>query len=433
MVSERKHSELAKFADEISRCGRCGFCQSVCPVYQARAHEEGVARGRNMYARELLAGTLDASKANEAFFTECLLCRACVEMCFSSVKTDDIVLAMRRDSVLGRGRASLHRYIFNHLLPDHRRLGRALRFASLGRTAGALRLAQALDVFGWYGDRFKKADGLLAQLPGVFLRDRPGMRTATTPKSKKAFYFVGCGMNFMFPDAGEATMRILEALDYEVIIRDNGCCGLPAYAHGDRDSALRLVLQNIDLFSGSDDVIVTDCSSCASFLKEYPDILKRAGIDDASISKAEGFAARVQDMTEVLAERTATFAEQKAHAKSLRVTFHDPCHLSRHQKLSTQARSVLRALPNVEFVEMREADWCCGGAGAFAFEHPDLSLKVLERKMRNIEQSGADIVTTTCPSCMMQLRSGQTDSAGQTERRAQIVHLTELVRQSCLE
>jgi glycolate oxidase iron-sulfur subunit len=110
------------------------------------------------------------------------------------------------------------------------------------------------------------------------------------------------------------------------------------------------------------------------------------------------------------------------------VTFHDPCHLSRHQKLSLQARKILRSLPGIEFIEMREADWCCGGAGAFALEHPNLSLQILERKVRNIEQSGADIVATTCPSCMMQLRSGLIRAENGATRQVQVMHVVDLLR-----
>jgi glycolate oxidase iron-sulfur subunit len=414
-----------------------------------------------MYAGELLAGGLRISRANEGFFTECLLCRACVEMCFSSVETDEIVLAMRRDSARVRGKSILHQYIFNHLLPDHRRLGRALRFASLGRTAGAIKLAQALDIFGWYGRRFQQLNQAVVELPQQSLRKGlakrrgyggnyfgggpesiPPLAGQTThgpeAKRRKAFLFIGCGINFMFPQVGEATVEVLQKLGYEVMISDNGCCGLPAYAHGAFKAALKLAKKNISLLSEPDTLIITDCSSCASFLKEYPALISAGGGNPALIQRAKDFSACVRDVTEVLREAAPVLASLTNKPSNIeRVTFHDPCHLSRHQKLSSDAREALRSLKNVEFIEMKEAEMCCGGAGAFAFEHPDLSLRILERKMQNIRRTEADIVATTCPSCMLQLRnglkllSGNEDAAGNRktdEQQRRVAHLVELFR-----
>jgi len=434
MVNERKYPELAQLADEVSRCGRCGFCQSVCPVYRATGHEEGVARGRNMFARGLLSGDLEIARENEAFFTECLLCRACVEMCFSSVKTDDIVLAMRRDNARARGKDAVRQYIFRYLLFDHRRLGRAIRYASFGKTAGAVRLAQALDIFGWCGSRFKRLDQELAEIPRRSLRERLAQRARPERAHKEAFFFVGCGINFMFPEVGEATVAVLEKLGYAVIIADNGCCGLPAHAHGASDAAVKLAERNISLLSQPEALIITDCSSCASFLKSYSTLISNGGGNRALIREAERFSSRVRDVSEVLREAVPLLASKWSKAANpQRVTFHDPCHLSRRQgqgeqRLTLRARELLRSVPGIEYVEMKEADMCCGGAGAFAFEHPDLSLRILERKMRNIAASSADIVATTCPSCMMQLRSALLQESPAAGRKIQVKHLVELVR-----
>jgi Fe-S oxidoreductase len=136
---------------------------------------------------------------------------------------------------------------------------------------------------------------------------------------------------------------------------------------------------------------------------------------------------RVRDVTEILSASSLAPTMEPA-GEALRVTFHDPCHLSRHQKLSQAAREALRLLPGIEFIEMKEADWCCGGAGAFSVEYPDLSLQILERKVRNIEESGARIVATTCPACMMQLQSGLRQSGAAARRLVQVKHLVELAR-----
>ncbi|MBI4831607.1 MAG: (Fe-S)-binding protein [Candidatus Lindowbacteria bacterium] len=469
-----KCREISRLSDEIMRCGRCGFCQNVCPVYQVTGHESGVARGRNMCAKELVVGSLELSRENEAFFTECLLCRACVDSCFSGVKTDEIVLAGRRALRRARGTSPVHKYIFETLLPDHRKLGKLIRLASSTHRLISAEIVSALRMFGWLGvPKAQHAARTLAQtgsflndIPQQFLRERfsasPGLfqenrghDAASCPRFSQAHpsgvgdgaaLFIGCGVNFMFPHVGEATATVLRALGYEVTIVDHGCCGLPAYTHGALYAATRMATMNIRAFSSlREHIVVTDCSSCASFLKEYPQLLSLGSEGDTQLLKEAGqFSARVRDITEVLGDRRggceAAYSQRKwgqtrhigsvpifSEGRFMRVTFHDPCHLSRHQKLSRLPRMTLRSLPGADFVDMKEADWCCGGAGAFAVEHPDLSLKILERKVENISASGADVVATTCPACLMQLRSGL--SATRSKTRA--MHLVEVVRE-CL-
>jgi len=437
--SKQMYEELSDLSAEIARCGRCGFCQSVCPVYQVSADESGVARGRIMYAKGLVSGELGFSRRNEAFFSECLLCRACVDTCFSGVRTDEIVVAGRRTLTRIQGLSPVYRHIFERLLPDHHRFGRFIRLAGTMRRMVPDQIVGAMRMFGWLGRSMERSEQLLQEVPDEFLRERLSKRENARTTMKQAALFIGCGTNFMFPHVGEATVEVLEMLGYETLILEHGCCGLPAYAHGALQAAQVLARKNIEEFAKApDSIIVTDCSSCASFLKEYPRILSM-GEERGQIgaSEAESFASRVRDLTELLGDRAHVFLSARTghrHAQKgenmgsvpgIRVTFHDPCHLSRYQRQASLARDVLRSLPGIDFIEMKEADWCCGGAGAFAVEHADLSLKILERKTRNVKASMADTVITTCPSCLMQLRSGLRDSGS----RIRAIHLVELVRE----
>lgn len=431
---ENRYKELAGLSEEISRCGRCGFCQEVCPVYIASADECGVARGRNMYARELVSGRLEYSRKDSAYFSECLLCRACVDMCFSSVKTDEIVLAGRRYRQRILGLSPVHKYVFERLLPDHRRLERLVRALRTTRRIAPAALLPSLKIFGWLGISLLRAEQIAGHIPRQFLRERLAREQPFRRGSRQAWYFIGCGINFMFPDAGEATYEILRKLGYEAAIAEHGCCGLPAFSHGDLQTARRLALANIEAFSdGSDSPIVTDCSSCASYMKDYPKML---ALDDAedpeTIARAQRFADRVRDMTEILAgdefERLLRRGDRPRPESARIVTFHEPCHLSRYQQLGAEARSALRSLPGITFVEMNEAARCCGGAGSFAVEHAELSIRILERKILNIELSAADTVATTCPACMMQVRAGATRAGCNVH----VKHLSEIARE-CLE
>jgi glycolate oxidase iron-sulfur subunit len=146
---------------------------------------------------------------------------------------------------------------------------------------------------------------------------------------------------------------------------------------------------------------VTDCSSCAAFLKKYPTLF---GDNDARRGVAVVQAARVRDLLQVLRPGTADLCATPGDR--IVATYHDPCHASRGQGLVRDPRELLRTLPGLEFREMAEADWCCGGAGSYALAHFDLAQQVLERKIDNVERSGATLLVTSCPACIIQLRYG---------------------------
>jgi len=429
MVEER-YRELARLSDEMTRCGRCGFCQEVCPVYHVSAEECGVARGRNMFARELVSGSIELSNRNKAFFSECLLCRACVDVCFSAVRTDEIVLAGRKCQRRALGMSPIHRYIFQRLLPDHKRLGKLVRSLRTTQRVVPAVVFPSLRIFGWLGLSLERAERIAGEIPQEFLRERLARKAPRRAGTRRAVYFIGCGVNFMFPDAGEATIEVLEGLGYEVAVVEHGCCGLPAHSHGDIESARRLALDNLEAFAGSpENIIVTDCSSCASYLKEYPTLFEADNPSDEELRRqSQRFAGRVRDLTEILAgPELGRMLRQRGGGRPTEmraVTFHEPCHLGRYQGLGAKARRTLAGLPGIEYVEMNEAAWCCGGAGAFALEHPDLSMRILQRKTRNVELSGADEAVTTCPSCMMQIRAGVSE-AGLGIR---VRHLSEIAR-----
>jgi glycolate oxidase iron-sulfur subunit len=175
---------------------------------------------------------------------------------------------------------------------------------------------------------------------------------------------------------------------------------LPAHSYGDIKATRKLAAKNLDILASDEfDVIVTDCSSCASFLKKYPEIF--AG-DERSL-QAEKVASRLKDMVELIVpnEPVSISADNPVIA-----TYHDPCHASRGQGLTKEPREILKNIEGIEYREMPEADWCCGGAGSYALSHYDLSQKVLDRKMENLKKTDADLLVTSCPACMIQLSYG---------------------------
>jgi len=177
---------------------------------------------------------------------------------------------------------------------------------------------------------------------------------------------------------------------------------MPYSGYGEMEQATNLARHNIDVFESTGvEVIVTDCATCGSFLKGYHALLKN---DPEYAQRALSFSQKIQDISEFLTQSIdlrQDFGEVRA-----KVTYHDPCHLVREQKVALQPRQLLHLIPGLELVEMKEANWCCGGAGTYNLTHYELSMKLLERKMSNIAATEADLIATGCPGCLMQLRLG---------------------------
>jgi glycolate oxidase iron-sulfur subunit len=166
------------------------------------------------------------------------------------------------------------------------------------------------------------------------------------------------------------------------------------------------------------DRIVTDCSSCASFLKQYPALFAEG---DPLHEPSKEVASKVRDMV----EQALSFPPPGlGEAEEVIVTYHDPCHASRGQNLVAQPRQILESLPGVEYREMPEADWCCGGAGSYALSHFETAMKVLDRKIDNVEETGANVLVTSCPACIIQLAYG----VRRRKLSVRVCHLSELIR-----
>lgn len=410
--------DISEYYDEISQCNKCGFCQVACPIFRSTGHESGVARGRLALLRALIEGRLNWDKDLEEPLYDCLGCGACTSNCFPAVPTSDLVVKARSEYLEKVDRKPIHQMLFDYLLPYPRRLHLAARAVALGKNTGISRMARALGLLRIFGRDFPRAEDIIDKLPPLPFRDRfkPGVY-AGNGESLRVGYFVGCGVDVIQQEAGEATMELLKKVAKSLTLLNNCCCGLPAHSYGDMAAARRLARKNLDTLSSDEfDVIVTDCSSCASFLKKYPELF--AGTEQQD--KAEKIALRLRDMVELIfSDGQVTETEHDPVV----VTYHDPCHASRGQKISAEPREILGKIPGVEYKEMPEADWCCGGAGSYALSHYDLSQRVLDRKMENLKSTGADMLVTSCPACMIQLSYG----IRRHELKTKVCHISQVV------
>ena len=408
--------------EDVSKCNRCGFCQAHCPIFEITGDERNVARGHNVHVRKLAEEKLEMGEDFKDPLFECLLCKACVANCFPGVRTDLNVIAGRAEYMKRVGQPRIMRFLFHQLLPDHSRLSPYVRLVAMGKNSGMIGLARAMGILSWFGKDLGKAEGIVESLPLTFFRARiPRIPPEPRPGNLRIAYFVGCGFNFALPRVSESTVEALGRTGAGVQIADNCCCGLPAYGYGDLEAARKMARKNMDALEKLEaDVVVTECGSCSAFLKEYPQLFPE---DPAAMNRALKLKKKVMGFSEFMQTRLPETAPGKS--LSGKVTYHDPCHLSRYQGITKEPRSLLKKIPGLTYLELPEADRCCGAAGSYNIMHYEQSMRVLDRKMEMVKKTGADILATECPGCIIQLSYG----ARRAGLGVRVVHISELIRE----
>jgi len=375
-----------------------------------------------VHVRKLAEGSLEINQDFKDPLFECLLCKACVANCFPAVRTDKNVIAGRAEYMKRVGQPKIMRFLFHRLLPDHGKLAKYVRLAAFGKNSGMSKLARAMGILSWFGKDFDKVEGIVEKLPRTFFRDQIDRLNLEPKKADlQVAYFVGCGFNFVLPGVSEATLEVLVRTGASVRIADNGCCGLPAYGYGDLDAAREMARKNIEILEKlRADLIVTECGSCSAFLKDYPELFEE---DPEMQKRAKLVAKQVRGFSEFMADRLPAASEGAPPSK--KVTYHDPCHMSRYQGMVKPPRTLLKKIPGLTYIELPEADRCCGAAGSYNVMHYEQSMKVLDRKMENLKKTGAEILATECPGCLIQLGYG----TRRANLKVRVSHLSELLRE----
>ena len=403
--------------DAAAQCSRCGYCEQACPTYVATGREAQSPRGRNQIVRLMLEGKLDDPKAAEEALSTCLLCGACVTACYAKVAVPDIALEGRRAL---RGKTHwLVRAASRLLIASPRGVGLLLEAAYLLKRLGLSALARP----------FLRAVGLPALAAmDEHIRETPSrLLDAELSRLRRAgegdhwSYFAPCGPRYLYPRVGTATWKVLTKLKGPGRFLKNSCCGLLANNYGEVAVARALARKNIAAaeLGGGEAPIVGDCSSCVAFLKSYPQLFLSP--EDAEWrARAERFAGRVRDAIEVYGEAAAGLSLAPEGGT---VTYHDSCRALNGQGLKDEPRRAVKAAAGGSFREMAGADVCCGGAGAFAFVHEELSDEVLRRKVGNAAAAQARVVVTSSTSCLIQLARG----LRKYYPDARVLHLSEYV------
>lgn len=413
---------IRRFQDDVDRCMKCGFCGYFCPIYREEREEKALARGKDQLIRLTLEGEQELTKGFYEAIDNCLLCRTCVQYCPAKTRIDHAVIAARGDYAAEKGLPLAKRFVFRYLLPRRGLFGAALRLASwfqrvLPRGEGKFRhLPQFLSALG--------AGRAIPEIAPKFLRNKLPERTSASGTAKhRVGFFAGCATEYVFPEIGEMIVDVLRNLDCEVVFdRRQGCCGAPVYLSGDFRSARKMAAANVEAFEDYD-YVVTGCATCSSGLSEYPTYLAETAEEK---ERLERFAAKIKDFNEFVVDVLSADLGRLAIKPRFRgrtVTWHDPCHLARYQDVRAQPRKILQAIEGLRFVEMRDADRCCGLGGSFSITHYEVSKKIADHKADAIAACGADAVVTACPGCMIQLR----DALSRRKLAVEVVHIGELL------
>ena len=420
------HPSDAPSYESILQCMRCGFCLAVCPTYALTNRERSSPRGRAALARAVAEGRLEFTPAvgEEAYF--CLDCKACTTACPAGVRVGTI-MEFCRSQEQGFHPPSLpagvlRDFILKRMLPSPALMETSLLPVRLYQRLGVQWAVRRFGINRFLPGVLGKMEGILPALERPLRLDLPEVIPAQGKKRGRVAFFLGCAMSLIFPEVSRQTARILAQQGFDVVTpRTVKCCGAPHLAEGDRETARRLALMNLDLFLGLDvEHIVTDCAGCGCALKEYEEILD----GHADHERLRRFRAKIRDISEFLVE--TGIRSEDLRPVPMSVTYHEPCHLVHGQGISGPPRQVIRRIPGVELIEMKESNWCCGMAGSFALKELDASRKLLERKLSNVRATGADALVTANPGCHLQLAWGVRELG----MKQPVLHVVELLGRS---
>ena len=405
-MKEDQLIELSKFSEETEQCMKCGFCAFVCPVYQEEKTESSVARGKNELIKGILSGNLELNSQMADRLYKCAACMACTELCPAKAHIPRLVVAARADIARTQGIKFPYGFIYRNLIPHRKLFGNLLKVSSLVQSAfmpktnGTLRhLPQFMSGLS-HGRQIPSIARkfMSRQVPSV---NRPA---AGVKPVLRVGYFPGCMNEYVTPHLGIRTIEFLTRHAVEVVVpKGQGCCGAPVFlGGGDFETGRKMADKNVAAFEDVD-YVITDCATCSCGFEEYPRFLADTPERTEAFTRFSGKVRHISQFITDVMEIPASAYRTAPALKGKKITWHDPCHLNRHLGIKQQPRQILQSLDEAEYIEMPNADRCCGMAGQFNLLYYDLSQKIAEKKIASIDASNADIVVTACPGCQFQL------------------------------
>lgn len=386
----------------LRKCVHCGFCTATCPTYVTLGNELDSPRGRIYLIKDMLENGRPADKEIVTHIDRCLSCLACMTTCPSGVNYMHLVDHARAhiEKTYKRPLANrLTRSLLAFVLPHRGRFRAALKLARLGRPfVGAFDKVSAL----------KPVAAMLrlapVSVPATSALEKPGIHAPKTERRGRVAILTGCAQPVLEPGINEATVSLLNRLGIEVVVPEGeGCCGALVHHMGREEAALASARQNVDAWTreierGGLDAIVITASGCGTTIKDYGFMLR---LDPAYAEKAARVSALAKDVTEYL---VTLDLPEPARKPGLTVAYHSACSMQHGQKITRQPKDLLTRAGFV-VKEPREGHLCCGSAGTYNIMQPEISAKLRDRKVKNIEATGAALVATGNIGCITQIAS----------------------------
>ncbi|MEJ2642693.1 MAG: (Fe-S)-binding protein [Desulfosarcinaceae bacterium] len=417
---------MRELEDQLVVCMKCGMCQSVCPVFDQTGREADVTRGK----LALLSGLMEAMFADpegvHQQLNKCLLCGSCAANCPSGVSVQEIFLTARAILSGYMGLPPAKRLILRGMLANPKLFDRVTEW---GARFQKLFTRPVNDVVGTSCARVMAMSPLiqgrhfrtLAEEP--FHKQVPALDLAAGDSGIKVALFVGCLIDKIFPAIAQATLKVLERCGVGVYLPENqACCGIPALSSGDLPTFQKLLAHNLARFeAGGFEYLVTACATCTATIHELWPIMA----DERYRPAAVRLAARTLDINQFLVQEAGvqTLTRTGTGGKRRTVTYHDPCHLKKSLKVFDEPRTVITSAPGCDLKEMVEPDWCCGMGGSFNLQYYEISKKIGQKKAAHIQATGAEILATGCPACMIQI----SDMLSRAGARIAVRHPVELL------
>jgi glycolate oxidase iron-sulfur subunit len=393
-IKPKEHGPLGDpMAHAVQTCVHCGFCLAACPTYQELGQEMDTPRGRIVLMKQVLEGTLPAESA-QPHIDRCLGCLACEPACPSGVPYRDLISPFRakmesEQKFTRTPGEKLRRWLAGMTIPYPARFRASLAMAGVGRALGPL----VPKVLKPMLELAPKEVPPAATIPRV--------TPAQGERRARVALLAGCAQQVLEPDINLATIEVLARNGVEVIVPEaQGCCGGLAWHTGDIESARAFARKNLEAFPADVDAIVTNAAGCGSAMHEYHLILR--GTPDEA--RADAFRHRVVDVSVFLA-KLGLREPPKGWGKPRAVAYHDACHLGNAQGVVKQPRALLRAIPGVEVRELANAHLCCGSAGTYNLDQPEVAASLGAQKAKAVIATGAEVVATGNIGCLTQLRT----------------------------
>lgn len=406
-------------------CVHCGLCLPSCPTYRVLGSEMDSPRGRIYLMRAYDEGRATITGSFVEHMFRCLDCRACESVCPSGVHFGHMMEEMRGEIVEQQPAHWITRLMLKHVFPHPARFQLAARMLQLYSQSGLQEFLRSTGLLKRFAPRMAAAEALMPDTEierGVTL---DSYYRAEGRKQGTVAFFTGCVMNSMLGSVNRASVRLLIAAGYDVIVPgDQICCGALANHAGLRETAREMARKNIAVFPIDQvDAIIINAAGCGAMLKEYP-LLIDGAVGARSATNGKTFSSKVKDIAEFLVS-THIFERLRTPLQH-RVGYDDPCHLIHGQGVKMQPRILLKAIPGIQFVEIEGADQCCGSAGIYNITQNELSMEILDRKMEKIQKANIEVLATGNPGCMFQFRYG----AKRAGLNLEVVHPVELLARS---